>query len=265
MFQGIRLIILTGLLSVFLLSCSKYQKLLKSSDYNLKYESAIKYYEKKDYYRATGLFEELENIFKGSEKAEKIHYYMSYCYYNQGDYMLSAYYFKNFCKRYPYSQFREECEYMSAYCSYLNSPEPSLDQSYTYKALEEMQFFINKYPASTRIPKCNEIIDKLRHKLETKSFNASRLYFNIGDYKAAIISFKDGLDEFPDTPYREEILFLTLKSSYLLAINSVQVKKSERFQNTVDDYYSLIAEFPQTKYLREAGKIFNESSQYLKN
>ena len=40
-------------------ACSKYQKLLKSSDYALKYENGVKYYEKKDYYRAVGLFEEL--------------------------------------------------------------------------------------------------------------------------------------------------------------------------------------------------------------
>lgn len=252
-------------LTVIMGACSKYQKLLKSSDYALKYENGVKYYEKKDYYRAVGLFEELENIYKGSEKAEKIQYYMAYCYYSQGDHILASYYFQHFSNRYPLSEHREECDYMSAYCSYLNSPDPSLDQTYTYKALEEMQVFINKYPTSSRIPECNRIVDNLRNRLETKSYNSAKLYFNIGDYKAAIISLKDGLNEYPDTPYREELMFLTLKSAYMLAENSIAGKKPERYQNTVDEYYSLIAEYPQSTYLKEAQKIFEQATENLKN
>ena len=81
---------------------------------------------------------------------------MAYCYYSQGDsYFSFLLFFSIFSNRYPLSEHREECDYMSAYCSYLNSPDPSLDQTYTYKALEEMQVFINKYPTSSRIPECN--------------------------------------------------------------------------------------------------------------
>jgi outer membrane protein assembly factor BamD len=258
-------IILTISLLVILGSCSRYQKLLKSSDYGAKYENGVKYYEEKDYYRAIGLFEELENIYKGSEKAEKIQYYMAYCYYNQGDQMLASYYFQNLASRYPLSVHREESEYMAAYCSFLNSPEPSLDQTYTYKALEEMQAFINKYPTSSRIPECNKIVDKLRNRLEIKSYNSAKLYYNIGDYKAAIIALKDGLNEFPDTQFKEEMMFLTLESAYKLAENSILTKKPQRYQNAVDEYYALIAEYPETKYLKEAEKIFNDATENLKN
>lgn len=265
MFSGKSIFILFLSLSVILGSCSKYQKYLKSSDYALKYEKGVEYYEKKDYYRAIGLFEELENIYKGSEKAEKIQFYMAYCYYNQGDNILAGYYFKNFSERYPLSVHSEECDYMSAYCSYLNSPVPSLDQAYTYKAIEEMQMFLNKHPKSTRIAECNKIIDDLRLKLELKSFRAAKLYFDIEDYKAAIIALKIGLNDYPDTQFREEILYLTLKSSYNLAENSISNKKAERFQDTVDEYYNLISEFPNTKYLKEAKKIFDASTNNLKN
>jgi outer membrane protein assembly factor BamD len=252
-------------LSVVFGSCSKYQKYLKSSDYALKYEKGVEYYEKKDYYRAIGLFEELENMYKGSDKAEKIQFFMAYCYYNQGDQILAGYYFKNFAERYPLSVHREECEYMSAYCSYLNSPEPSLDQAYTYKAIEEMQMFLNKYPKSTRVAECNKIVDDLRSKLEIKSFKSARLYFDIGDYRAAIIAFKAGLIDFPDSPFREEIMFLTLKSAFLLAENSIISKKATRYQDTVDEYYAFTAEYPQSQYLKEAEKLFNDATKNLKN
>ena len=265
MFSKSLYVVILITLSVVFGSCSKYQKYLKSSDYSLKYEKGVEYYEKKDYYRAIGLFEELENMYKGSDKAEKIQFFMTYCYYNQGDQILAGYYFKNFAERYPLSIHREECDYMSAYCSFLNSPDPSLDQAYTYKAIEEMQMFLNKYPKSSRIKECNKIVDDLRSKLEIKSFNSARLYFDIGDYKAATIALKAGIVDFPDSPFREEILYLTLKSSYLLAENSIISKKATRYQNAVDEYYTLIAEYPQTKYFKEAEKIFNDATENLKN
>ena len=50
-------------------SCSKYQKILKSTDLNLKFDKAVAYYEKEDYNRALPLFEELSTVFRGSAKA----------------------------------------------------------------------------------------------------------------------------------------------------------------------------------------------------
>ena len=43
---------LIGLLCFFITSCTEYQKLRKTSDWQPKYEAAMKYYEKKDFARA---------------------------------------------------------------------------------------------------------------------------------------------------------------------------------------------------------------------
>ena len=51
----------------------------------------------------------------------------------------------------------------------------------------------------------------------------------------------------------------------MLAENSIQSKKPERYQSSVDEYYTLIAEYPETKYLKEAKKIFENSTENLKN
>ena len=60
---------------LFFASCSKYQKILKSTDLNLKFEKAVMYYEKEDFNRALPLFEELSTAFRGSAKAEEVNYY----------------------------------------------------------------------------------------------------------------------------------------------------------------------------------------------
>ena len=261
----IKYIIFVLLLSVFFVTgCSEFQKVLKSSDYNLKYEKALEYYNDEDYYRAQSLLEEIVPIFKGTDKAEKVYYMYAYCLYNQGEHIMAGYHFKNFARTYPNSKHVEECEYMSAYCQYLNSPEPSLDQTYTRKAINALQLFMNKYPKSDKVEKCNELIDELHKKLETKAFNSAMLYYKISDYQAAITTFKNVLIRFPDTHYREEILFYILKSSYLYAQNSIEKRKKERYKSTITEYYALIDEFAKTTYIKQAEKIFDNSRKNIK-
>ena len=71
--------------------------------------------------------------------------------------------------------------------------------------------------------------------------------------------YNNSLGKFPDSEYREEQLYMILSASYNLAANSVIEKRRERFQNTLDEYYNLMSEYPETKYKREAEKIYASS------
>ncbi len=234
--------------TLVLVSCSKYQKLLKSSDNEIKYSKAIEFYDKGDYYHAQQLFDQILVFFRGTEKAEKISYFNAYCYYKQRDYILAGYYFNNFSGNYPTSQYVEECAFMSAYCSYLDSPVSTLDQTNTIAAISAMQLFINQYPNSQRVEQCNQIIDELRAKLEKKAFSLAMLYYRMDDYKAAIISLNNLLKEYPDTKEREKVLYSILDAKYKYAVNSVSEKRRERIQNALEAYNTIHSEFPAGKY-----------------
>jgi outer membrane protein assembly factor BamD len=250
-------------LAISLVSCRGYQKLLKSTDYELKYKKAIEYYEKKDYIKAQALFEELTSIYRGTQKAADVYYYYAYCYYNTHDNIMASYHFSIFSEMFPNSSKAEEAEYMSAYCYFLDSPPPALDQDNTLKAIELMQLFINKHPSSERVKDANTIIDKLRKKLEEKSFLNARLYYDLGDFKASIVALKNSLREFPDSHFREDLSFLLLKSHFLLATNSIIEKKAERYQNTIDQYITYTAEFPSSTNMKEAKRIYSESLEKI--
>jgi outer membrane protein assembly factor BamD len=58
---------------------------------------------------------------------------------------------------------------------------------------------------------------------------------------------------------------MILESSYKLADNSVPSRRRERFQNTIDEYYNLISEFPETKYLKDAERMYNNSVKSIEN
>jgi outer membrane protein assembly factor BamD len=246
----------------FLPSC-KFQKLLKVGSVDEKYEMAIKLYDQKDYSRAIQLFDQLAGAMRATDKSQIIAYKYAYCYYNQKDFTMASYYFKRFSTSYPNTPEAEECMFMSAYCNYLSSPEYSLDQTITYEALKEMQLFTNTYPKSKRVSECNDLMDQLRFKLEMKDFKIAKLFYRMEDYSAAVQSFNNILKDYPDTPHREEIMFLVVKSYYRFARQSIEAKQKERHAKTLSSYAEFIAQYPESKFLAEAGDMKEKSRKEL--
>lgn len=255
MMRRIAFIILT--MSTFLTGCSSYNKVLKGTDMDAKLDYAIRLYNKGDYFKALPLLEELITVYRGTKKAEKTYYYYAYTNYQLGDYETAAYDFDNFNKTFPASEFAEECAYMHAYCFYQDSPLYSLDQTNTYKAINELQLFADLYPNSSRIGQCNKLIDQLREKLELKNYDNAKLYYNMEDYKAAVTAFRNLLIDFPSTRFREESMFLILKAAYLLAENSIEEKKAGRYQEAGTYYTEFISNYAESKYRKDADDISN--------
>jgi len=248
-------ILFAVLFIAFACSCGKFNKILKSTNLEDKYAAAEAYYLKGDYYHAQQLFEELITYYRGTSKAEKIYYYYAYSYYGTQDYTTAAYYFKTFATTYPNSKYAREAQYLSAYCTYLDSPDYSLDQANTLSAIKELQLFVDMYPKSDTVVICNKLIDDLRFKLEFKEYEISMLYFKLEDYKAAIVSFKNTIKDYPETKYKEDCLYYIMKANYLYAVNSVESKKTERFKAAILAYDALLQEFPQSKYIKDADAV----------
>ncbi len=114
------------LLALLIISCSRYEKLLKSSDYNLKYKKAFEYYNKGEYVRASTLFDQISAVFRGTNKADSVYFYQAMSYFHQNDFILAGHYFESFAKTYGNSSFAEDANYYKAFCFYKNSPRPSL-------------------------------------------------------------------------------------------------------------------------------------------
>ena len=246
-----------------MLSCSDYNKILKGTDYNLKYEKALEYYENNQCYKSLPLLEELMSYFRMTSKGEDVYYYYAKNQYCMGDYYLAGYYFKRFVKNFPQSSRVEECAFNSAICLMKNSPDYYLDQSESYKAIDEFQLFMSKYPNSYLIDSCNKMVSNLRNRLELKSFEKGKLYYKMEKYRSATIALNTTISEFPNTNFKEEILFLILKSNYLYASNSVDSKKIERFEETIKSYYTFVDSYKNSKFARESESFYLSSLKEL--
>lgn len=250
------------MLIITLGSCkSKYDKLKASNDNAKKYQEAVKYYNKKDYTKALGLFEDLVPRYRGRDEAQDLFYYYAYTNYRLKDYTSARFHFKTFADTYPSSPRAEECRFIAAYCFYLDSPVYSLDQENTTKAIESLQLFINLYPKSDRVTEASKLIQNLRDKLEQKSYADSKLYLTIGDYQSAVIAFGNTLRDYPDTKYAEEIEYLTIQAQYEFARISYERKQPERYTQAIGFADEFIEKYPQSKFLKEATDYKKSSQQ----
>lgn len=244
-------------------SCSKYQRLLKSDDFGLKYEKAIEYYYEENYGRAIALLSDVIPMYRGTAEAERINYYFAMAHFKLGDYTLASHYFRSFANAFPRSEHAEEFFYLSAYSKYLESPRYSLDQTYTLQAIRELQQFINRYPYSERVEDANQLIDELRYKLEKKRFQTGMLFYNISDYQAAATTFETFIRDYPDTDYREEATFMIIKAYFEFAYNSIPQRQEERYEKVLTAYNNFLRRYPDSDRMREATRMKNHAQQTI--
>lgn len=245
------------------LSCGDYQKVVKSTDYEYKLKKAKEYYENKEYSRSSQLYQELVNIYRGTSRADQIYYFLAKSCYGQRDYVLASHYFRQMLKEFPRSEYNEEAQFMIGYCYYLDSPTARLDQKTTQEAIDALQLFINIFPGSAKVAEANKLIDEMREKLVYKSYLSGRLYYDLADYRAAVISLTNSIKEYPDSKYREELMYYLLKAKYLLGENSIDEKKRERLNSALDEYFTFSDEFPASKYRKEADRIFSSVKKMM--
>jgi outer membrane protein assembly factor BamD len=240
-------------------SCSKFRKIEKSPDWRVKYDAALKYYEKKDYFRSSTLFEQVLPIVRGLPEGETAQFYFAYTQYYQDYYLLAAHHFKVFYETYARSEFAQEARYMRAYSLYANSPAYNLDQTSSIEAVVAMQKFLNKYPTSKFSKDAADVINEIQIKLEEKAYQNSKQYYKLERFKAAVVAFESFSNEFPDSKHNEEISFLKFMAQYKLSEKSIYSKQLERYKLANQYYLEFLDAYPNSEYVKEADRKYGVS------
>lgn len=250
--------------SLFLVSCTNYNKIMKSKDPEKKLQVAEKYFASKKYSKAQQLYEQLFTYYQNTDKFEDLYYKYAYCAYYMEDYTNADNLFKRFLEVFPNSPRAEEMDYMRAYVFYKQSPKAPLDQTSTSRTINMMQVFINTHPNSPRIKEATDIMDKCRVKLEEKEFQGAELYYNLGQFRAAGISFNALLNNFPESARSDEYKVMVIRSYFKFASNSIEEKKAERFEQVISECNEFTDRFTDSKYSKEVERFLNLSQENLK-
>ena len=262
------------LLSILLVSCGEYNKVLKLTDIDKKFEYAKRYFDEGRFSRSATLLEEVVQMRRGSAMGEEALYLLAQSYFGMKDYLTASEYFATYFKTYPKGQFVELARFYSAYGLFMESPDPRLDQSSTYKAMEQFQDFIELFPQSERKEEAQNMLFQLQEKLALKELLTTRLYYNLGDfllfpfpggnYLSAVITAQNAIRTYPYTKYREDFMYLIFKSKYEMAVRSVDEKREFRFRDVVDEYYAFINEFPEGRFTKEITRLYQNIDRRLK-
>lgn len=262
-----RFLIVFGLMMV-LAACSSFDKVQKSDDAEKKFQMGKNFYLEKKYTKSIMLFESVVPSFRGMPQAEDVLFLLACSYMQTNDYLAASEYFDTYIRNFPRGKFAEDSHYLIARCFYLDSPDVRLDQTATENAIYSFSEYIELYPAGSHVDDSFKCITEMENKLAQKAFLSAQLYYNLGlyggnNYRACVVTAENMLKEYPDSPYREEAVFLILKSKYKEAVLSIEAKRYDRFSEVVDEYYRYANEFPNGKFIKEANKMMKDARKVV--
>ncbi len=245
-----------------------YTKLLKNGTNEEKYEAAQRYYGQEEYGKSVTLLEQVVRFYRGTADAENIMYLLASAYTRRKDYISGAHYYQGYVNGYPHGARYQECLYMLGYCYFQQSPEPELDQTNTEKAIEQFELYLAQYPYGKHCDEVRGLLRQLREKLAERELTNARLYYNMGDYRgnnyrAAIITAQNAMNDYPDSDYMEEFAWIVVRSKYKEAMQSVAAKQEARCEDAYDECYYFLQEYPETQHRKETEKIARQLKKHF--
>lgn len=251
-------------------SCGEYNKVLKSRDVEYKFDYAKRAFNDRKFTQAATVLTDIIVPLRGGPNGEEALFLLGMSYFENKDYLNSGINFKTYYSRYPKGKFAELARFYSGYGYYLDSPDSQLDQSTTVRAIEELQGFLDYFPESDKVSIAQNAIFEMQDKLTLKELQNAQLYYNLGNfrgnnYQSAIITAQNALKTYPYSKYREDFELLILKSKYQEAKLSIDEKKSERYNDVIDEYFSYINNYPDSRNRSEADNIYDIARKHVKN
>ncbi|MBP5260321.1 MAG: outer membrane protein assembly factor BamD [Paludibacteraceae bacterium] len=265
-------VLLTWLFCLFcgtpLLYGSAYTKLLKNGSNEEKYQAAQQFFAKGDYAKTITLLEQVSRFYRGTKDAENVTYLLATSYTKRKDYISGAHYYQGYTTHYLQYPHYQECMYMLGYCYFQLSPEAELDQSNTMQAIEQFEAYLDRFPHDKHSDEVRSLLSQLREKLAERELANAKLYYNLGDYRgnnyrAAIITAQNAMNDYPDTRYLEDFAWIVVRSKYQEAMRSVEEKKDARCEDAYDECYYFLKEYPETKHAKEIEKYTKQLKRHF--
>ena len=248
-----KLIILLSFVVLVFWGCSSS---LETADLNpeerLKY--AIKLYEEEDYEEAIREFEAILLQYSGSSLVDDAQYYLGMCKFHREEFILAAFEFSKLIKNMPASEFVADAQFMLAESYYELSPDYTLDQKYSKKAIEEYQAFVDFFPLNQRVAEAERKISELNDKLAQKEYSIAVIYEKM-DYYTASLKYYDAVVEiYHDTQYAPMSLYRKIKL----------LMDREREDEALKEMKKFISMYPEDKNFNEIDGLKNSLEAKLK-
>ncbi len=238
-------------------SCGTYKVSSESSSNKIDYVKNL--IEDEKYSRA---IDELNYIMFNdplSEYSALAQFYIGECYFYLNDFSQSIIEYNKYLTRNDsIEELVKKSQFMLCKCYFNISLEYNKDQSDTYIAIEKLQYFIEKETMRDYIEDIEIMILDLRTKLAKKDFYTAKLYIKLEELDAAIIYYKNIVNDYYDTEFVNSAL---ANISLIYCIDGIN--KAKVFLDKHKDNFLDYSSFEEIFRLVNSLKLNENESYYL--
>lgn len=268
-----RLYIIYLFVFALLLSCTSTKELTKviandnpEEGPRQRLELANKYYGEGDFYKAIQLYEIVIQERIMVDDLAEVYFRFANSHFAQYDYITASSLFNSFYITYPDNVNAEQAYFYRAVCTYeIAENDFRLDQSTIIQAMKQFQDYLITYPEGEFATESIDLIEDIKNTNEAKELNTGKLYYQIGEYKAAIEEFERFIETYPTSGLVEEAYYEILQSRIDLAKNSIEAKKQERFEKVTEEVGYFMEKYSFGPYAAQAQSIKSEAEKELEN
>jgi outer membrane protein assembly factor BamD len=197
-------------------------------------------------------FRDIKNRFPYSTRAVDAELRIADCYFEQESFLEAASSYEIFLELHPTHPKIDYVQYRVAMSYFNQIPDNSArDLSAAYKAIEEFQTLLDKFPSSSYSEKGKEFISEARKRLAEHESYVADFYFQRKHYLSASYRYAALLQEYPNFGYDEEALY-RLGTSYF---------NTRMFGNARDAFTRLIKQFPESGSSKSAQGILEDMTK----
>jgi len=183
-------------------SCSSGKdKIQLEEEVKNRFDKGMYYLGKKRYLRAQEEFTFVVVSGSHTELGDDAQFYLAEAFFLNEEFVQAIAEYDQLIRKMPFTPFLQKARYRVCE-SYVKEAMPYyLDQTYTEKALEKIQEFLDDYPDTKHKQEATELIQTLRIKLSKKLYETGILYIKLDEFSSAILAFEEIVEKYFDTEY----------------------------------------------------------------
>lgn len=156
--------------------------------------------------------------------------------------------YREFLTYYPTSPRADYAQYQLGLTHFNAMRSPGRDQTETKQAINDFEFFLERYPMSSMTSQAQARLREAKDRLDQNDFGIGLHYYRTRWYPGAIARFKDLLKSDPGFTNRDAVYFYLAES----------LLKTENKAEALPYYERLVAEFETSQYLDDARKRISQ-------
>ena len=171
----------------------------------------MEHLDEEEYLKAQEQFKFILSLGAGTDYGDDAQFFLAESYFLNEQYILSIAEYESLTRKMSFSPFFEKSRFRICEAYRIESPNYYNDQSYTEKALDRYQEFLDDFPNSEYNQAATESMIILRNKLAKKLYETGVLYMKMDEFEPARMSFNRVLDDY----YRcDKVIFIRRKNSF---------------------------------------------------